>query len=79
MYPSQFKVVSTFSAIGLAFLILAGYALGIYTNPISQSLENQDLRRDLSNTQQNLDDKNQEVEVKKDLVEEFYKEYQKAK
>lgn len=79
MYPSGIKSFSVFGAIGLSFLILAGYGLGLYMNPITQSLENQDLRRDLKNTQATLTDKKDEIETKQELVDEFFKNYKEVK
>ncbi len=76
---SNLKTVSIFSTIGLASLILIGYALGIYMNPLTQSLENQDLRRDLKNTQENLTDKSEEINEKEALVNEFFKNYKEVK
>lgn len=73
-----FKQLSIFGALGMSVLILMGYAVGLHMNPITQSLENQDLKRDLTHTQEELGERNEEIKTKEQLVDEFIENYQEA-
>ena len=67
-----------FVAIGLSgtIALIAGIILGLRLNPLLNTLENQDLSRQLSQTEQKLNYEEGLVKTKNELTQEFCTQHQ---
>lgn len=76
---SGIKALGTFGAIGGLCFVGVGAVIGIMLNPVYNTLETQDAKRERDQQVQAVNERNAEIETKKDLVEDFYKQYKEVK
>lgn len=73
------KVLSVYGTISLTLVFGLGMIAGLYVNPVYNSIQTQDLQRDLDYSNANLHQRKNELKAKQTLTEDFCKTYKTTK